>query len=225
MGKQNEYKENHFKAARRVYNENQEYKSEEITQSDLAKIIHRDKGNISKLEAGKLKTITLEQVMLYHEKFGVSMEYLVYDTINAMFPENIRVSSDLGVTDSVADTMVMLKNMSSDENDYTAVLNAFLGNKEATFNFINSILTYLYCDFSDNKKNSSVYDALITTTVINYINQYIKPQLQPMLEAKHKIIENQADITPTTEDFDIIQQMVESCYNDNLHIQHHHRDL
>ena len=217
MENQNRYNENHFKAARRMYNENCENKSEEITQLDLAKLLNKDKANISKLESGKLKTITLEQVMLYHEKFNVSMEYLVYDSIQAMFPENTRISSDLGITDSVADTMIMLKNMSNAESDYTAILNAFIGNKEATFNFINSILTYLYCDFSDNKKNSSVYDALITTTVINYINQYIKPQLQPMLEAKHKIVENQSDITPTTNNFNIIQNMIEECYQANLH--------
>lgn len=224
MKKQNEDNENRFKKARRIYNEAKEHKSDEITLQKLADLTHMDKGTYSKLESGKINP-TLEHVKLYHEKFGVTMEYLAYESIHAMFPENVRVSSDLGVTDAVADTMVILKNMSTDEANYTAVLNAFIGNKDATFNFINSILTYLYCDFIDNKKNSSVYDALMTTTVINYINQYIKPQLQPVLETRHKIIERNAEIKSSQEDSDIIQKMVESCYDENLHTQYHHKNL
>ena len=57
----NTSEENRFKKVRRLYNEEQEYKKDEITMQNLADILVMDKSNFSKLEAGK-KAPTLDDV-------------------------------------------------------------------------------------------------------------------------------------------------------------------
>ena len=210
---ENLFEENPFKEARRLYNEKQEYKIDEISQQKIAKLINKDKSIISKLEKGTINP-SIEQLKIYHELFGASMEFLLGESAS-MSPENVRVGTDLGITDAVADTMVMLKNDSNTEFDYTSVLNAFIGNGDATKDFLNTILTYLYMNQITNKKNSSIYDTLMTTTVINYINQYVKPQLNAVLNAKYHNEEMRSDIAYTDKDYDTIQKMVESCYNNS----------
>ena len=214
----NTSEENRFKEVRRLYNEEQEYKKDEITLQNLADILVMDKSNFSKLEAGK-KAPTLEDVKLYHEKFGVSMEYLIGESV-AMKYEDVRVGTDLGVTDAVADTMVLLKDMSTDDANYSAVLNAFIGNGEATQAFITTMLSYLFADYISGGENSSIHDALMTTTMIKYINQYVKPQLTSILETKRANMEENYNSNDYNKKISIdelkhLQEMVASCYTDN----------
>ena len=214
----NTSEENRFKKVRRIYNEEQEYKKDEITMQNLADMLVMDKSNFSKLEAGK-KAPTLEDVKLYHEKFGVSMEYLIGESV-AMKYEDVRVGANLGVTDAVADTMVLLKDMSTDDANYSAVLNAFIGNGEATQAFITTMLSYLFADYISGGENSSIHDALMTTTMIKYINQYVKPQLTSILETKRANMEENYNSNDYNKKISIdelkhLQEMVASCYTDN----------
>ena len=214
----NTSEENRFKEVRRLYNEEQEYKKDEITMQNLADMLVMDKSNFSKLEAGQ-KAPTLEDVKLYHEKFGVSMEYLIGESV-AMKYEDVRVGANLGVTDAVADTMVLLKDMSTDDANYSAVLNAFIGNGEATQAFITTMLSYLFADYISGGENSSIHDALMTTTMIKYINQYVKPQLTSILETKRANMEENYNSNDYNKKISIdelkhLQEMVASCYTDN----------
>ena len=112
-----------------------------------------------------------------------------------------------------ADTMVLLKDMSTDDANYSAVLNAFIGNGEFTQKFISTILFYLYADYIDTENNSAVYDALMTTTIIKYIIEHVKPQLKTVLETKKICMEKNEDHNIyTIDDFNTVQQMIDDCY-------------
>lgn len=202
-----------YKYARRRYNENLEAGKHEVTQQDMAKILNVDKSIISKLESGK-KPATLENVLEYHKKFDVSMEFLV-ENLPSVNYENIRVSSDLGITDDVADTMVMLKQASSDDMNLTAVLNAFIGNKEATYNLMNTILMYLYSEYTNHDRPSQIYDTLMTTTIIQYLNQFVKPQLSQVLKAKERCDEKRSGQEEhSIDEYNNIQNMIADCYKE-----------
>lgn len=204
--------ETRFKEVRLLYNDKQKDPKDEITLKKLKEISNKDDSVFSRLESGQIQP-TLEHVKLYHEQFGVTMEYLA-NVSNSKTFKNMKVGSNLGVTDKAANTMATLKKLSSPENDYTAVLNAFIGNGKATYNFLNTILTYLYLDYenSENNNSSSVYETLMTSTIINYINNYVKPQLTPVLKTKHKIEEEKSGID--NDDYEQVQKLISSCYDD-----------
>ncbi len=133
--------DNRFKQLRLEYNNLVSADKDELSQTDLANEMGLVRSHISKLESGK-NNPTLEDYIYYHGKFGVTIEYLLGET-NSKKPKNMRVGKDLGVTDAVADTMKDIRDASSKEFDYSAVLNAFIGNGENTFSFISEIFACL----------------------------------------------------------------------------------
>lgn len=173
-----------LKELRNDYNFAQKDPRKKITQEMIANELGIKKDIVSKTETG-LRKPTPEDILCYHRMLNVSAEYILDDSLKAKRPENERVGEDLGVTDNVADTMLLLKNLSSDELDYTAVLNAFIGNGTATLDFITNISTYLYSQYVNG--NNSTMDALTISTIMTYIDHFVKPQLQEVFRKRFEI--------------------------------------
>ena len=150
------------------------------------------RSHISKLESGKTNP-TLEDYIYYHGKFRVTIEYLLGET-NSKKPKNMRVGKDLGVTDAVADTMTDIRKASSKECDYSAVLNAFIGNGENTFSFISEIFACLVSEHVNGRNATN--DALMISNILNYLEKYVKPQLTEVLERRRQYEEQLDDLPP-----------------------------
>lgn len=167
-------------SVREEYNETH---SEIITQTAMATKTKVNKSTISRIEKGQL-TPSLEIVIAYHETFNVSMEYLIGESTSKQ-PENMKVGKDLGINDTAANTMKMIKSMSTPAYDYSAVLNAFIGNNENTFNLMTTLLSYFstqYINKEQQNSNSHTMDALILSNLMTYIDHFVKPQLESVIE-------------------------------------------
>jgi transcriptional regulator with XRE-family HTH domain len=172
-----------LKDIREEYNISLQNKKDEIHQEDIAKMVGLKKSDISKLENGHRKP-TYKDLLTYSKLFHVSLDYILDNTVKAKKPQNATISRQLGITDAVADTMKSIRDVSSKEYDYSAVLNAFIGNGENTFNFINEIFTYLLSEHV-NGRNATI-DALMISNILNYLEKYVKPQLTEVLERRRQ---------------------------------------
>ena len=190
--------DNRFKQLRLEYNNLVSADKDELSQTDLANEMGLVRSHISKLESGKTNP-TLEDYIYYHGKFGVTIEYLLGET-NSKKPKNMRVGKDLGVTDAVADTMKDIRDASSKEYDYSAVLNAFIGNGENTFSFISEIFACLVSEHVNGRNATN--DALMISNILNYLEKYVKPQLTEVLERRRQY-EEQLDNLPPEVRYDI----------------------
>ena len=184
--------DNRFKQLRLEYNNHVSADKDELSQTDLANEMGLVRSHISKLESGKTNP-TLEDYIYYHDKFGVTIEYLLGET-NSKKPKNMRVGRDLGVTDAVADTMTDIRKASSKEYDYSAVLNAFIGNGENTFSFISEIFACLLSEHVNGR--TATNDALMISNILNYLEKYVKPQLTEALERRRQYEEQLDDLPP-----------------------------
>ena len=106
----------------------------------------------------------------------------------------MRVGKDLGVTDAVADTMKDIRDASSKEYDYSAVLNAVIGNGENTFSFISEIFACLLNEHVNGRNATN--DALMISNILNYLEKYVKPQLTEVLERRRQYEEQLDDLPP-----------------------------
>ncbi len=163
-----------------------------MTQTALADEMHKDRSHVCKLESKDPKP-TIEDYVFYHRKFNVTIEYLLGLT-NAKKPKNLRVGADLGVTDAVADTMTAIRSASSEEYNYSAVLNAFIGNGKNTFNFISEIFACLLSEHVNGRNATN--DALMISNILNYLEKYVKPQLTEVLERRRQYEEQIDSLSP-----------------------------
>jgi len=193
----------------------EEYKkthSKNLTLDAIAKKAHCNKSTISRCESGT-GPLTVDIAKAYADALGVSLEY-VCGYSDAKFPANANVSHRLGITDNVASTMKKLQAISTPENNYTAVLNAFIGNGEDTLIFINTILMHMFTEYLSEEKNP-LFDTIVVTSIIRYLNDIVKPNLKPIFEDMKAIQENKADnMTYTSEDITAMEQMLSECYED-----------
>lgn len=193
-----------LKDIRENYNDSLPNKADGITQQMIADELNTRKDVISKLEAGRRKP-TPEELFYYSKKFKVSVEYILDDNLKAKQPKNMRVGTDLGVTDDVISTMKSVNEMSqlTQTDEYNKILHAFIGNGQTTIAFLQQMLNYLNrqyqfehftLDNSDDpneaiKKvatNTATIDALMISNIMAYINNVIKPQLKDVLEQNYQ---------------------------------------
>lgn len=170
-----------LKDLRENYNIQLPDKSEEITQDMIADKFGITKSTISRFENGETN-VHAPELLYYSRLLGVSIEYLLDDNLKAKQPKNMRVGTDLGVTDAVADTMSLVNDISKSSKyiiDLTAVLHAFIGNGENTVALLQTIFHYLAAEqqLGTNTNN----DALIISNLMRYIDVVVKPQLQEVL--------------------------------------------
>ena len=170
-----------LKDIREEYNISLQNKKDEIRQEDIAKMVGLNKSDISKLENGHRKP-TYKDLLTYSKLFHVSLDYILDDTVKAKKPQNATISRQLGITDAVAETMKKINKHSSKEYDYSAVLNAFIGNGEYTFDFISQIFTYLLSEHKNG--NSTTMDALMIHTIMTYIDNFVRPQLKDVMNRR-----------------------------------------
>ena len=113
--------------------------------------------------------------------------------------------------------MVYIKNLSSDGCDYSTILNAFIGNGVSTWMFIDQIFSFLLSDYTNDKKNPTT-DALMISNIMNYLENYVKPQLTDVLERRRQYVEYLDSIDSPKEPFnpspDEYKAMMEE-YNNN----------
>lgn len=172
--------DNVFKRLRVEYNHSVDVSKNELTQVAIAKEMGVTRSKISHLESGDYRP-TLDDYIYYHNKFGVTIEYLLGETASKKL-SNINAGRDLGITDAAADTLRIIKNRSIKDDNLSAVVSAFLGNREATMCFFDQIFSYLLSEHV-NGKNPTV-DALMISEIVNYIEFYVRPALTEVLERK-----------------------------------------
>lgn len=177
---------------REEYNERN---NKTLSQNDLAKKFHTSKSSISRIENG-ITTPSPDILKEYSKFFDVSIEYLT-DFSSAKKPENSIVGHELGITDDVVETLKFIKTLSTEGNNYTAVLNAFINNKEQTYNFISTILLYLAAEYENidaNNQHIQTNDALLISNIASYIQNFVKPQLEPVLKKYSETSQELANI-------------------------------
>lgn len=182
-----------LKDIREEYNESLSDKKDEIRQDDIAKIVGLGKSNISKLE-NETRKPTVDDLLTYSKVCHVSLDYIMDDSVKAKQPKNATISRQLGITDAVADTMKAIRAASSKEYDYSAVLNAFIGNGENTFSFISEIFACLLSEHVNGRNATN--DALMISNILNYLEKYVKPQLTEVLERRRQYEEQLDDLPP-----------------------------
>lgn len=182
-----------LKEIRDKYNELLPDTKDDIRQEDIAKMVGLKKSDISKLENGKRKPTDID-LLTYSKLFNVSLDYILDDTVKAKQPKNATISRKLGITDAVADTMKDIRDASSKEYDYSAVLNAFIGNGENTFSFISEIFACLLSEHVNGRNATN--DALMISNILNYLEKYVKPQLTEVLERRRQYEEQLDDLPP-----------------------------
>ena len=182
-----------LKDIREEYNISLPDKKDEIRQDDIAKMVGLGKSNISKLE-NETRKPTAEDLLAYSKLCHVSLDYILDDKVKAKQPKNATISRQLGITDAVADTMRNIRDASSKEYDYSAVLNAFIGNGENTFSFISEIFSCLLSEHVNGRNATN--DALMISNILNYLEKYVKPQLTEVLERRRQYEEQLDDLPP-----------------------------
>lgn len=187
-----------LKRIREEYNDSCDDKKDFIRQKHIANESKIKTSDVCKLEGGT-RNPTPDDLLAYSRLCHVSLDYIIIDEVKAKNRKNARVSEQLGVTDAVADTMKDIREKSSEEIDYSAVLNAFIGNGENTFDFINSIFAFLLNEHI-NGKNPTM-DALMISNIMNYLEKYIKPQLTDVLERRRQYEEYLDSIDSPKEPF------------------------
>lgn len=175
-----------LKDIRDEYNTSRKDDSEEIDQEFIAKQLKISTSTVSRYE-NKNTNPSPEAIVLYSKLFDVSLDYILIDDVKAKTAINARVSEELGINDDVANTLADIHELSKEEYDLTAVLHAFIGNRENTVYLMGIILNYLAKEELYN--NSSENDALILSSLLRYINLHVKPQLKDVVQ---KYIDGQA---------------------------------
>ena len=169
-----------FAELREQYNERN---SKRITQKEIAEKLSVDRTSISRLENGQRQP-TPEDIQVYCEIFDVTLESIM-NTENTNQNKDRAILHSLGLTDASIDTIAILKEYSTGEENLISLLNAFIGNKEFTIVFLQQILCYLantngvqqYNDF----RNSPAYDFFVKG-FMEYINVTVRNQVQGSLK-------------------------------------------
>ena len=116
----------------------------------------------------------------YSETFNVSLAYL----LDVDESEDMKASSvikELGLSDTSVTTLKEILSLSSKGYDLTAVVNAFLGNREFTVGFFQTLLTYLEND------NNDMASSILFSSLKEYIEMVVKLKLRTVLEERKKM--------------------------------------
>lgn len=174
-----------FGQVRELYNQDRDA-NEGITLETLAEKYHISASTLSRIETGKQEP-NVSVLKAYSETFGVTLEYLLGMNESADMKATTIIRG-LGLTDTSAITLREMVDLSSKENDLSAVANAFLGNREATVGFFQGLLYYLKND--DNDMLSDIF----FRSLKKYIESAVKPKLRMVIEKSLKEDEAIANI-------------------------------
>ncbi len=171
-----------------------------MSQEKLSELLNVSKATVSRIENGDSNPdeTTLKK---YCEIFNVSMEYLTGTQPTKEMKSNAYLKS-LGITGSAYNTLKKIRTISTDTNNLSAVVNAFLSNEEYAVCFFQSILNYLQAEYSNTQSghndNRIQHDFLIRTFE-DYINCVVAPQVQTAIKKNNNAKEAIADIMATPE--------------------------
>lgn len=176
-----------FAELREKYNETH---NQLMSQKKLGKMLGIGTATVSRIENDESKPN--ESVLKkYCEIFNVTMEYLT----GTQATEEMKTASflkSLGITDKAYDTLKRICTISTETNNLSAVVNAFLSSEEHAIYFFQGILNYLQ-EESFNQQNgysdNRIQHDILIRTFEDYINYIVKPQLQTAIKKNSKMKE------------------------------------
>ena len=166
-----------FGQVREIHNQDKD-SGEWIRLEDLAKKYNVSISSLSRVEHGADPSISI--LKAYSETFNVSLAYL----LDVDESEDMKASSvikELGLSDTSVTTLKEILSLSSKGYDLTAVVNAFLGNREFTVGFFQTLLTYLEND------NNDMASSILFSSLKEYIEMVVKLKLRTVLEERKKM--------------------------------------
>lgn len=177
-----------FAKLRDEYNETPD--NEFMTQQELADRLGISKATVSRYESGEKQPRT-ETLKKYSEIFNVPMDYLT-ETQPTVKMKNTATMKSLGIKGDAVNTLRKIKEISTDEFNLSAIVNAFFSNEEYAICFFHSILNYLQAEYS-NQQSGCIdtkiqHDSLIRMFE-DYINCVVAPQVQITIKKNHKMKE------------------------------------
>lgn len=182
-----------LKKIREEYNSLQTTAKKEITQKALAKKIGISTSTMSKLESGTRKPTDID-LLTYSRTFGVSLEYILDDKVQAKKSAYALTSRSLGLNDAAIDAIKAVKEMSSKEYEIISVLNAFLGNGENTVVFFSNVFKY----FADSKADTEISinnDAFMAASIMSYLEKCVKPLLEQEIQRYKLYMEDENSLS------------------------------
>ena len=161
-----------------------------LSQEKLGKLLNVSKATVCRIENGDSKPdeTTLKK---YCEIFNVSMEYLTGTQSTKEMKSNTYLKS-LGITGSAYNTLKKICTISTDTNNLSAVVNAFLSNEEYAVCFFQNILNYLQAEYSNSQSghnDNRIQHDLLIRTFEDYINHVVAPQIQTAIKKNAKMKE------------------------------------
>lgn len=161
-----------------------------LSQEKLGKLLNVSRATVCRIENGDSKPdeMTLKR---YCEIFNVSMEYLTGTQPTKEMKSNAYLKS-LGITGSAYNTLKKICTISTDTNNLSAVVNAFLSNEEYAVCFFQNILNYLQTEYSNQQSGHNdirIQHDLLIRTFEDYINRVVAPQVQTAIRKKNKMEE------------------------------------
>lgn len=199
-----------FAKLRDEYNETPD--NEFMTQQELADRLGISKATVSRYESGE-KQPRAETLKKYSEIFNVPMDYLT-ETQPTVKMKNTATMKALGIKGDAVNTLRKIRDISTDEFNLSAVVNAFLSNEEYAVCFFQNILNYLQTEYSNQQSghnDNRIQHDLLIRMFEDYINHVVAPQVQTAIKKNDKTKEAIADIMATPE---------HECSNVNDHIKY-----
>ena len=195
---------------RELYNETSKiYMSQEKLGKKLGGL---SKATVSRIENGDVIPDT-EVLEKYCEVFNVSMEYFTGKKETTK-KKNATILKSLGLTDDTVKTLQLIKGQSTDTENISALINAFLCNEVATLSLFQEILFYIKAKQGNQQictNNFDVVKAMLVSSLLNYIDTYVEPQYQIQLRKNKKFEEVLSELP--VEDYPYEEMMKESYEN------------
>lgn len=163
---------NPFALLRDNYNDTHDKK---ITQEEMANLAYVSTSTISRIEKG-VQAPTTSVITAYCNRFNVSIEYLT----GLKEPQDAVAIQDLGIAEEVITSYAYISKISNHNENLLAVLNSLIGNNEHTACLLQSILLYLTSQQTSN--DDKINEAIFIDSILRYVNDIMKPQLQKALK-------------------------------------------
>lgn len=177
-----------FAKLRDEYNETPD--NEFMTQQELGDRLGVSKATVSRYESGKEQPRT-ETLIKYSEIFNVPMDYLT-ETQTTIKMKNTATMKSLGIRGDAINTLRKIRDISTDEYNLSAIVNAFLSNEEHAICFFQSILNHLQAEYSNQQSGrdgNRIQHDLLLKAFEDYINCVVAPQVQTAIKKKNKMEE------------------------------------
>lgn len=157
---------------------------------ELGKQLGISRATVGRIENGE--TDPKEPVLRkYCEIFNVTMEYLT-GTQSTVEMENNAYLKSLGITDDTYKTLKKIREISTDTNNLSAVVNAFFSNEEQAVLFFQNVLNFLQTEYyyqQSGQNDKRIPRELLIRTIEDYINNVVKPPLQTAIKKNNQIKE------------------------------------